>query len=727
MPLNVIRADLYIKSNSVTDLTKDKYQKYYNKCKQISCTLEQNAVKALDSGKELLFEEIADAVHDASAALNDFDETLAQGIQDDQYEAKVHNEGTINSRKESRDLDDSWAAFPEDPVPVVQKPHVPKYENIWPEERNDEHMENDDYTPYYRGNESEPPMVVLPKNSNVVQCHPADSVKHNTKENSYRSSFEQSRNHSIEIHRDRHEELPRKQHGNHRTHADDKSLPNGIRSHERSTSVYESRRHSYDRIHVVDNGEHQEYEKQRTTCENDIDVVSRNEYRNHESIDRNKEITTARSRRSDTSKVDDEFEKQLYGITIRNQRQPLANERDVQIPTLQTSSQPLFHPNSTNDVTSHMNCESYPGYIQEMAKQCPKTITRETEYATYIELLEKCLSITDGNELIDKLKDLSLKEKIAMCNHIIDKNRGSRTKTIGPVSPSITTEIKPRLQRPALPTLSQKGEAPPSNEKIDPEPLWRVKDDGGVSTYLGKFMIKGDTLFVGIHFTAYFTMRYFQDSEIIEACVDVKRNIHNLDMYIDLLMPENDVYNILTRTSVTIIFSCNPQQLSHVMPTLRVSLIESDGTMREIFIKLPIGPFNFLQPAKISNKQLERIMDNNGPIDFYTVKRTFLPKGQFQLYDLLSVLSRYFAITKTNVKQTLSAIGMNREVLVAALRTNGNTITLEMWSPNEKTLASASHCIKEIAAALTTECDAKNSNRALRTMSSFPLEFKNTL
>ncbi|ORM41038.1 uncharacterized protein BXIN_0433 [Babesia sp. Xinjiang] len=664
------------------DLKKEKYQRYYQKCKTLTEDLGKQAIEALDSGQTSAFEDIANAVHEASAIITECDELL--GVNEVSVGAKT----PAYSRNGSRQLDE-WVAFPEEGEHMTTAHFGYENHDNRTQGKRKSYIDNDEYTKPTRQDSNIPSaMVILPKNATYSKSHSSEAPnydqnddnesKHGSKHGTG-SVCSAGRARSIVAEGSRKDKNVQKQR-NRRTYDEQSDVVDiGYETniddafHQVKPSWSEDRawRDSMEGVHVR---------------HNDIGHnAPRSELRHRRHTPTGDDVTHNATR--------------SQAFDRRESRQEL-NDND-------------YMPSNSRVEASQVG--SHYGDV-DVAEETRKNQVKD--YETYSALLERCLTKMDCRQLASKLKHLHLHEKITLCEWFVKRS------DVEEVDPIWETNKKEREgKRNTIQRLTTTSESAPGDDTQAPEPLWRVKEDGGVSAYLGNYLAKGDPLFIGIHFTAYLSIRTLPRSTAVDAHVEVQRNLQNLDIFIGLLGSDAEAVQVLNRTSTTLTFRCKPDTWSNSMPSLIVNLIESDGTKREILLKMPIGPFSLLRPADIPQKELERIMENEGKIGFYTIHKSFVPKNKLQMYDLLAVLSRYFAVKKTNTKQTLSALDANRDVLVASLRTSGNMFILDMWSPNEKTLASAALYIKEIAGALSSEVDPKASNRALRTISSFPLEF----
>ncbi|GFE52916.1 vacuolar 14 C family protein, putative [Babesia ovis] len=703
------------------DLTKEKYQKYYTKCKEQRELLERQAIEALDGCQETLFNEIADAVHSASVTLTEYEKQIAA------IEKVFQKSASLRSRMSSKDGSTVWTAFPEETNLVHDRSSTTQGDGLWPAVNPQDYINRrNSRMSVLRESDLKPAMVLLPKNSNYTMTTPPE--KGSVYDDG--SPVRQDRGH---VTNQREERTANGRHKDGDGRNSDKL--DGTRTmFDVSSDVVDialstkDDRSVYNRD-AVWKDEH-DMTKQLTEDGRWLDHIphAKDSWKHGHDIEGYDRVNDAASGLDritpENNLIDEErrdkfvngFPKQTVGTVTPSKHQKDLHDQLCIITTRDDLRRQEGTPTGNPKQVESDDRSSYVNAAEIDSVQTPD-VDKQSPYAIYSQLLESCLMFTDGRKLAMKLKNMELREKIVLCNKILDD--GPDLEMVNHLAKDV-----PQMKY-AVPKLMQKPTSV-STDRVDAEPLWRVEDDGGVSSYFGRYLAVGDTLFVGIHFSVYLVMRTLPGSTIIEAHIDVKRNIQNLDMFVDLVGPDAGTMHVLNRSPVSITFRCKHEMWATIMPSLAVSLIESDGTKREIFIKLPIGPFSFLQPLEMPQKQIEHIMNNDASVGFYTMKKTFLSNCTLQLHNLLAVLSKYFAVTKTNTKQTLSAVGLNNEMLIAALRTNGNMITVEMWSPNEKTMSNAAICIKEIAAALNAPMDSKIAIRSLHTMRSFPLEFKST-
>ncbi|CDR96535.1 hypothetical protein, conserved [Babesia bigemina] len=669
-------------------LSKEKYQRYYSRCKEERDIVERQTVEALDTGKSELFEELATAVHEASEAIENFE-------QEAQKLALSTRSGATESTQQETWAADTWAAFPEQDEGEVEDlatHHANKIADRpdaaasagWPSKPTTQpdklvssvmsHQRNASFEGSLSLRESKP-------KANISSDHAGNRVDID------HWGATQPAHRAI-----------KNEHTAGGYVGDDYDLCN----YETTGSSY---RDYFDGKHIgsyVPGFGKEAYGTEEPCVYKEEPTAGATEHRR---VDKKHGIrsqytadgldgengTEGTSRQRVPDAADKEFTQMAYGTNRRR-----------------------------TSIHEHFE-DSYN--ITHESQRAPAPSHHESPYATYCDLLERCIAISDGYDLARQLKQLTLSDKIALCRSILEGGDKAATKADVPPPQKIKSATKP-LHVDVTSMITRAAEDERGRDWEVPEPLWRVQDDGGISSYLGNYIVNGGHLFEGIHFTAYLSMRPFRDSTQVEVSTEVVRKLQNMDIYTALRGPGADAVRIVARSATTLTFICEPETWTHTLPSLAVSIVESDGTNREVLVKLPIGPFSFFEPADIPAKKIERIIENNAKVGFYTIHKAFVSRTKLHMHDLLAAMEKYFAITKTNTRQTLAAVDLNGQVLVATLRNRGDAVLLDVWSPNVKTLDSACTYIKEIAAALGADTDPKLALRSLRTMSVFPLEFE---
>ncbi|GBE59416.1 hypothetical protein, conserved [Babesia ovata] len=671
------------------DLGKEKYQRYYTRCKEERDIVEKQTVQALDSGESELFEELATVVHEASEAIENFEREAQK------QESSSRSGGAESSQKETWAAD-AWAAFPDQEDGEVDNR---RYHNGKKAVERSSAAASAEWPSKHQSHPGKPASSMMGLTSNASFSGSVSSRESKTRP-SRASDHVASRRGSD------HWSESRPVHRSTR------------KAHNTADGYVED---DYDVYNTEPKGsKHRDYMngKDRDTYGSGFSKEG------YGSDDQGVYDEEHASVHSDYRRVD-----RKHARRSRYTDEDLNDQDDIYAPSHQHASddadrdytRPVYNNHRITSVSENFE-DSYNTTHESQRDPAPNH--HESPYATYCDLLERCIAISDGYELSRQLKQLSLVDKIALCESILEGGDKESTKADVPPAHKVKS-IKP-LPEDLTSVITRAAEDERDRDREVPEPLWRVQDDGGISAYLGNYIAKGGRLFEGIHFMAYLSMRPIRDSTRVEVTTEVRRKLINMDIYIALRGPGIDTVRIMSRTATSLTFICEPETWTHTLPSLAVSIVESDGTNREVLVKLPIGPFSFFEPADIPPKKIERIIENKAKVGFYTIHKAFASNAKLHMHDLLTAMEKYFAISKTNTRQTLAAVDLNGQVLVATLRTRSDAILLDVWSPNVKTLESACTYIKEIAAALSADTDPKAALRSLRTMTVFPLEFEQT-
>ncbi|GIX61847.1 uncharacterized protein BcabD6B2_12820 [Babesia caballi] len=687
------------------DLTKEKYREFYNKCKTVRDECEEQALEALNAGRVDAFEEIANVVHAASAIIEKFELEVER-------QKSVVEGGKFKASGHESDEGESWAVFPEAEEKGADgnsRAHGRTFLDL--EEIHHDADNRSVNVVKHHGGKGAPALMILPRNASI-------SASVSTAGSNRRKSIEREK--SIEAwgsgewnkqaDRSQATENPARSHmGYGDRHRGDAGF-NGRNGGKIPRSGYEGDYVPYERF---DHGERFNADHE-TWGLNEMEVGNRR----------------ARSQR--TEDMGDEYDGyrgngDAYFLNFDEDCGSVPRDQLPDKGSYRSMHRPKDYGHSPSKVP--VDDGHYRGEDQTFARQ-PAQSDRDGLHETYASLLERCLTITDCRKLASQLKKLSLRAKIDVCRSIVDGNANCTVETEESAVRKAALEAKREALRSVqkqeddlLARPSQRATQEQKSDLMVPEPLWRVKEDGGVSAYLGRYLAEGNPLFDGIHFTAYLSLRTLPKAAMAEAHVEVKRKLHNLEVAIDVTGAGAEAIYVIERTATSMTFRCKPEVWANTLPALSLRLVESDGTHREVRIDMPIGPFSFLEPADMPRRQAERIMENDSKVGYYTASRAFAMSAKLQLNALLAALTKYFAVSKTNTRQTLTALDINGEALVATLRTNGGALIVDMWSPSEKTLASSCLSIKEVAAALAAETDKKAAERAMRTLSAFPLDF----
>lgn len=346
-------------------------------------------------------------------------------------------------------------------------------------------------------------------------------------------------------------------------------------------------------------------------------------------------------------------------------------------------------------------------------------------YKTYISSLEKCLMFTDCHKLGYSLMGKTVEEKVGICNAFVDEHL--LMSNIAPDHSQPDHEANRSNMKDVLykvPVFDHMTKTNNFTDGVSAEPLWRNKEDGGVSSYMGRYFTEGSMLFDGMFFIVYLNMEAIRGSFEVAVELVVKPKMHNIDISVELSDELHSSIKVLEYSSSKILFTCEPDVWSYSLPELVVEALESDGTKRTFLVKLPIGPSALLEPIELSHEDIERVMKNDYDVGFYTTEKYFLAKEKIDLPRLITALSSRFYVLKTNTKQMLAAVDNHNRVIVGTIQTKDELLCLNIWSSSEKALSSACTLIKEISAYVSSIFDRRLAEIAMRFIRNFPIDFE---
>lgn len=659
---------MLITLNLYADLNKDKYQRYYHKWTTIRDDLEKEALAALDSGRTKQFEEIAESMHSAAEIV-------------EQFKVKLHrtnktpkSKNNVNNGKKPQELE-KWASFSVND--------------------NDGNLE-DGATDNVNGGRNELKSEALGQTYGGRQ---------------YLDLCQVGRGITRERRNANHPNVDKFSSGS-------LALPINC---SRSTSISlhaSSDRNSIDRIGKYDNyneadnsGHAREPPKISSAASQRVAIrnIKGKEVDNPRPPDTNRMIGVNHTQRKQRDAV---MASTNRGKHVYNG--PTTSEADDEFKHRSNKVEGF----NKVDITRHA-----PSLYDEKHERLTTGAEGEIDLALYMmysKILEKCIMLIDSDILGPRLMGKTLQEKILMSTRFVDTHNGGYRREVSfkPGKKMLKGEDDG-----ALKAANTNVGTKPITESLT-EPLWRVKEDGGVSEYIGKYLAKGGTLFDGILFMINLSLDTIQVSSEAEVHVEVLRKMHSVEITTGLCGHGTDTIKIIKRSATAFTFRCDPATWTYSFPSLVVKSVESDGTKREFIIKAPIGPSIFLQPLDISQDKINRIMKNNSNVGFYTMHKIFAPRNKLEMSSLLAALSKNFHINKTNTKHTLAAVDNHDEIIVATLHNEGKLIVVQSWSPSEKLISSACSHVKEIAAYLSVETNEKLADMAMRSCNIFPLEFE---
>ncbi|BAM42452.1 conserved hypothetical protein [Theileria orientalis strain Shintoku] len=295
------------------------------------------------------------------------------------------------------------------------------------------------------------------------------------------------------------------------------------------------------------------------------------------------------------------------------------------------------------------------------------------------------------------------------------------------------------------------------------EPLWRSESDGGLSNYLGDFLLNSDYRLIRTNkYEVHLDINQLNREDFmlnLQLYFVAKINIASLNMNYHRARRRRSAGTLRERrqrrkngrrrddgteqhkgltggimlvderplakeNSLTINLKVDLKTVID-FPVLQIKLIENDGNKSELRLLLPVGVFLTLVPLKYKLNQFEAFW-NSMEMTVNRQIRLFLSKLPLDLNNLINLLWKYFSVYLQEDVLLLSSCGT--EVLLGSIFIKqGTLVVVQLRSICNALIASTMSVLKELFSSLSVKYDANISNYTLKRVSSLPLNFQSNV